>query len=78
MVTLMWHFTDDGGQEWHVPQLLQKPEELIDVLTDLGLAGQEVELADIVGREAMVDVRHFGGHTSARVIGTDPLPAESP
>ena len=76
VVSLMWHFTDDRGQEWDAPQFLQDPALLGDVLTDVGLAGQEVELADIVGREAMIYVRTFGGETSAKVVGTDPLPAE--
>lgn len=49
-------------------------QELGAVLYDLGMAGKDVELEDLVGTtEAMVDVSTFGKRTSARVTAVRPI-----
>ena len=74
-VILTWHFAANN-REWDLPQVLPDAGSLGNLLVDLGLADQEVELANIVDREAMIIVRTTGSKTGARIIDTDPLPEE--
>ena len=64
---LTWTFTAED-REWSLPQDYDSAG-LADVLVDFGFAGQDVDRSELVGREAMVEVKTFGGRTSARVVG---------
>lgn len=65
--------TPTAPKQWTLEHLVSGAE-LGDILVDLGLAGQTVELADIVGLSARIQTRTFGGRSSAGV--QDVLPAE--
>lgn len=72
---IKWRFRAEGRQ-WTLPQHVIKAEELGDILVDLGLAGQSVELSDMLNKKAKIVVKTYGGRNSAKVKDTRPLDAE--
>ena len=74
--TSMKNMIPARARRWTLPYAVPI-KALGDVLIDLGMAGQEIEIEDTVGREAMVQVTTTGGRTGARITGihpVDPLP----
>jgi len=72
VAALKWRFRAEDRQ-WTIDQYVSDNAELGDILVDLGFAGTSVELADMVGKKAIIDVRTYGGRTSAQIVGTEPV-----
>ena len=69
-----WRFrvAAQNGRQYTLPQTVDQAG-LSDILHDLGMAGQEVELTELVGSRAQIKVTTFGGKKSARVTDVSPI-----
>ncbi len=66
-----WRFRAEGRQ-WTIPQECDS-SDLVDILVDLGFAGQEVDLATLAGARAMILVANRASRTSAFVKAVTPI-----
>ncbi|MCY4318355.1 MAG: hypothetical protein OXE76_04025 [Alphaproteobacteria bacterium] len=69
-ITFWWAFRAER-RDFTLGQTLAE-DDALEILVDLGLAGQTVEWEDAAGRRAIIDVRTFGGRTSAGVVDVRP------
>ena len=72
---IAWRFRvpHEKGRQYTLTQTATK-DELSDTLHDLGYAGHEIELEDVFGSRARIEVRTYGGRKVARVTDVFPLP----
>lgn len=66
-----WRY-EAGEDTWHLEQKCSEAE-LMAILVDLGLGGQEASLEDVGGKKAMIKVATYGGRSSAKVKDVWPV-----